>query len=101
MSSFCASWRTLDPPVSARQGQERLGVGLLRRQAGDVVANVDLGGDDPASPDDEPVALDATDLAQLGPRCPMRARATDVRILLGIGEGPEHADLTPTMAGLW
>ena len=63
----------LDPPVPAGQGQERLGVGLLGGQAGDVVANVDLGGDDLLATDEQAMALDAADLAELGPGRAVRA----------------------------
>ena len=41
----------LDAPVSSGQGQERLGVGLLGGQAGDVVADLQLRGDDLATSD--------------------------------------------------
>ena len=39
------------PQCPRAQGQERLGIGLLGRQAGDVVADLRLGGDDLAASD--------------------------------------------------
>ena len=90
----------LDAPVSSGQGEECLGIGVLGGQAGDVVAEVDLGRDDLPAADDEPVALDATDLAQVGPGCPVGARAADIRVLLGVGQRPEHPDLSTPVAHL-
>src|SRR5215212_6932468 len=75
----------LDAPVSSSQSQERLGVGLLGRQAGDVVADLRLGGDDLAAPDLEAMPLDGPDLAEVRPGRPVRARAADVGVLLRIG----------------
>jgi len=90
----------LDAPVPPSQREECLGVSVLGAQAGDVVAEVDIGGDDLLATDDEAVALDAADLAEMGPRCPMRARTADVRIQLRVSERPEHPDLSTPMAHL-
>ena len=53
----------LDAPVSPCQSQERLGIGLLGCQAGDVVAHLALRGDELAASDLEAVAFDGTNLA--------------------------------------
>jgi len=91
----------LDASVSSGQGQERLGVGLLGCQTGDVVTDILFRGDDLAASDLEPVALDRADLTDLRPGGAMAARAADVGVLLGIGQRPDHPDLTTTVARLW
>jgi len=78
----------LDALVAAGQGEECLGVGSLGRQAGDVVADVGLAGDDLAASDLEPMALDGRELAEVRPGRPVRAGAADVGVLLGVREGP-------------
>ena len=90
----------LDAPVTAAQREERLGVGVLGCEAGDVVLDIDLGGDDLLAANDEPVALDTADLAKMRPGCPVGSRAADVGVLLGVSQRPEHPDLTPAMARL-
>lgn len=91
----------LNAPVPPGQGQEGFGVSLLGSEAGDVVANIDLGRDDLLATDDQAVALDAADLAEVGPGCPMRAGAANVGVLLRIGQRPEHPDLATTVPDLW
>ena len=91
----------LDPPVTTGQREECPSIGLVRSEAGDVEANVDLGRDDLPATDDEAVALDATDLTEMGPGRPMCAGAANVGILLGVSQRPEHAHLTTTVAHLW
>lgn len=91
----------LNAPMPPGQGEERFGVSVFVGEAGDVVANIDLGGDDLLAPDDQAVTFDATDLAKMGPRRPVRAGAANVGILLGVSQRPEHPDLTTPMSYLW
>ena len=90
----------LDPPVPPGQGEECPSIGLVRSEAGDVEANVDLGRDGLLATDDEAMALDATDLTEMRPGRPVCAGAANVGILLGVSQRPEHAHLTTTVAHL-
>jgi hypothetical protein len=64
----------LNTPVSAGQGEKRLGIGLFGREAGDVVTDLDLGGDDLVTTDEQSMALDAAELTQVRPGLPPGAR---------------------------
>ena len=90
----------LDAPVATREGEEGLGVGLIRGEAGDGVGHFGL---DLAGGLANAAALNPADLLDVRPgladaaRPPCGRRRPDASILGGVGQGPEDAPFIPSV----
>jgi hypothetical protein len=101
MSSFCASWRTLDAPVPTDQGEQSRGISAFGWQAGDVdvVGDLDAGvASRDAASEGDAVALKAADLAHVRPGSLVGSGTAKPAEHARMADGPEHPEFAPSVA---